>query len=163
MSSIYVRYPSQKLVLQKAWYDSSAGIMIAAQQGYFILEYPSELTFFIFRKVYLEACLPKDFDYSQIVTRLKLEELEAIPYVMTLETATDIISGHSNGTIEPRTPTTNEIDINGGRGGRFWLNGEFTLEEIEALVVIGKHQLQVSKDYQHSLKGTKNETANHLS
>lgn len=59
---------------------------------------------------------------------------------MTYEEAVEINCERSNGLVEGQH-LNGVPQVNRSKGGRFWLQGEFTLEEIKALWVIGRTQM----------------------
>jgi len=54
-----------------------------------------------------------------------------MPINITYEQAKDIVDNRANGALEA---------ISAGKGGRVWLEGEWRLNELEALCVMIRHQ-----------------------
>lgn len=55
-----------------------------------------------------------------------------MPINITYEQAKDIVDNRSNGALE---------GISAGKGGRVWLEGEWQLDELEALCVVIRHHV----------------------
>ncbi len=139
--SFYVRFPSRTVLLQLAWHESDNCELVEMDHGYFILKYASYAEYLTYKNTVLIPALPEGFSLSQLVESFDLREIKEVRYVIAFETAKDIITNRSNGGVKPIDKATGLPTISPRKGGRFWLDGEFTLEELEALVIIGKHQL----------------------
>jgi hypothetical protein len=62
--------------------------------------------------------------------------------------AVSVVANRSNGsTSMPILPADDKgVPIpNAGKGGRFWVEGEWEIQELEALVTIGKHRLNLGE------------------
>lgn len=84
------------------------------------------------------VCLARDL----AAAALEIERLRAIVPIgpESYEEAVDRYMNRSNGYAQPTDAAGVPIP-NSGKGGRFWLEGELEIDELEALVVIGKHRL----------------------
>ena len=90
---------------------------------------------------------PEGQHEKNLATAAKLEaaakEAVCLQAPMDLEEAVEVFTNRSNGGGSFDRDGTLQVSL--GKGGRVWIDGEYTIEELEAAVVISKHKYYVQR------------------